>query len=45
MLGRYVTHPLLNQAIEQISAIASLQRPVELFVHRLDGSVESLRVV
>jgi hypothetical protein len=41
----YDTHPLLDQAIEHISAIASLQRPAQIYVHRLDGNVESLGLV
>jgi len=45
--GRHVydSHPLLDQAIEHISAIAALQQPAELFVHRLDGRVERMGVV
>jgi hypothetical protein len=42
--GRHVydTHPRLDQAIEHITTIAAMQRPAELFIHRLGGSVECL---
>jgi len=41
----YDTHPALNQAIEHIATVAAENRPAELFLHRLDGSVRSLGTV
>jgi hypothetical protein len=41
----YDIHALMNQAIEHITALAANQRPAELFLHRLDGSVRSLGTV
>jgi hypothetical protein len=38
----YDTHPRLDQAIEHIQALAAQQRPAQLFLHRLDGTVEGL---
>jgi hypothetical protein len=35
-------HPLLDEAIEHIKALAARQRPAQLFLHRLDGTVEGL---
>jgi hypothetical protein len=36
------THAVLDQAIEHITAIAALQRPADIFLHRLGGTVESV---
>jgi hypothetical protein len=38
----YDTHAEMNQAIVHIAELAANHRPAELFLHRLDGSVESL---
>jgi hypothetical protein len=42
--GRSVfdAHPSLADAIDHITDLAAVYEPAEVFVHRLDGSVESL---
>ncbi len=37
-------HAVFEEAIAHARALAELRPPTELFIHRLDGSVESLGV-
>lgn len=39
------SHTAMKEAIEHMTAVASEQSPAEIFLHRCDGSVESLGVV
>ena len=41
----YDTHPVMSEAIDHIRALATDQRPAELFLHRLDGSMQRLGFV
>ena len=42
--GRRVfdTHTAKAEAIDHIMVLAAMDRPAEVFLHRVDGSVESL---
>jgi hypothetical protein len=41
----YDTHAALNDAIEHITTVSASHRPAEMFLHRLDGTVEKLGAV
>jgi hypothetical protein len=38
----YDTHAEVGQAVEHLEALATAALPAELFLHRLDGSVERI---
>jgi hypothetical protein len=44
-LQEYDTHAELHDAVEHVRALAAAAQPAELFVHRLDGSVERLGAI